>query len=90
MHHYGGFTMMSSRQQRQLIQAAFIPHVCRCTITPVGFIAIQVCDAVSDAVLLEVKGVRASDLMNWDAIDKFASDLQGDLAASGQGNRKAG
>lgn len=81
--------MMSSRQQRQLIQAAFIPHVCRCTITPVGLISIQVCDAISDAVLLEVKGVRASDLMNWAAIDKFASDLQCDLATSGQCNRKA-
>lgn len=81
--------MMSPRQQRQLIQAAFIPHVCKCTITPVGLIAIQVCDAVSDAVLLEVKGVRARDLMNWAAIDKFACDLQCNLAAGRQGDRKA-
>ncbi|WP_070888061.1 DUF1652 domain-containing protein [Pseudomonas argentinensis] len=81
--------MMSPRQQRQLIQAALIPHVCKCTITPVGLIAIQVCDPVSDAVVLEVKGVRAGDLMNWAAIDKFASDLQCHLAASGQGDRKA-
>lgn len=82
--------MMSVRQQRQLIEAAFIPHVCRCTICAGGLVTIQVSDSVSEAVLLEVKGVPAGELANLEAIDKFAAALQCGLSASGQGNRIAG
>lgn len=82
--------MMSSRQQRQLIEAAFIPRVCKCTIMSNGVVTIQLSDPISDAVLLEVRDVRAGDLMNWAAIDRFAADLQRNLPAGAQGNRNAG
>jgi len=68
--------MMSVRQQRQLIEAAFIPRICRCTICSRGLVTLKVSDPVSEAVLLEVKGVPAEDLINFEAISEFAAALQ--------------
>jgi hypothetical protein len=67
--------MMSTRQQRQLIEAAFLPRACKCTVSAVGAAAIRVSDPVSDVVLLEVDGVCIRDLVNWAAISTFAADL---------------
>lgn len=82
--------MMSARQQRQLIEAAFLPHACKCRASSEGLLTIYVCDAVSDAVLLEVSGVSTAALVNWDAIDKFATDLQRNLKGDEQRERSAG
>ncbi|WP_419203892.1 DUF1652 domain-containing protein [Pseudomonas argentinensis] len=70
---------MSARQQRQLIEAAFLPHVCKCKASSEGLLTIHVCDAVNDVLLLEVSDVCADALVSWEAIDKFAIDLQRNL-----------
>lgn len=81
--------MMSVRQQRQLIEAAFIPRVCRCTICARGLVTIEVSDPISDAVLLEVKGVPAEELMNLEAIGEFAAALQCTMPSMNQRFQKA-
>lgn len=80
--------MMSTRQQRQLIEAAFLPRACKCTVSAVGAAAIRVSDPVSDVVLLEVDGLCIRDLVNWAAINKFAADLLCNLPGDAQAERR--
>ncbi len=83
--------MMSMLQQRQLIEAAFVPYVCNCTITPDGRVSVRVSDPKTEAVLLTLDGVSSSNLMSWSAISSFVERLQRDLeriettAAGGSG-----
>jgi hypothetical protein len=82
--------MMSVKQRRQLIEAAFLPHVCKCVIGPSGLMTLKVSDATTGVVLLEVSDVRANNLVSWDAIEKFATDLQCDLMCDVQDDRRTG
>ncbi|MBD9397970.1 MULTISPECIES: DUF1652 domain-containing protein [unclassified Pseudomonas] len=68
--------MMSSRQKRQLIEAAFLPYTCSCTICPDGLVSIRVIDPVSDALMLEVHELPSTDLRGWSQIADFAANLQ--------------
>lgn len=83
--------MMSVLQQRQLIEAAFVPYVCNCTLTPDGMVSIRVSDPKTEAVVLTLDGISSSNLTTWSAISSFVERLQRDLeriettAASGYG-----
>lgn len=48
--------MMSMQQQRQLIEALFVPYLCKCTVSPQGLISIQVRDPDTEALLLSLDG----------------------------------
>lgn len=75
---------MSPREQRQLIEAAFIPHACKCTICTDGYVRVLVTDPVSDAVLLEARDVPAEELKTLTAIENFAAEqLSRSLKRSG-------
>lgn len=71
--------MMSMQHQRQLIEASFVPYVCKCTISPQGLISIRVSDPKTEAVLLSRDGISSCNLMSWNLISAFVADLQADL-----------
>lgn len=71
--------MMSMQQQRQLIEALFVPYLCKCIISPEGVVSIQVRDPDTEALLLSLDGIMSGDLMTWGAISAFVESLQRDL-----------
>lgn len=71
--------MMSVQQQRQLIEASFVPYVCKCIISPQGVISIEVRDPKTETLLLSLDGILSSDLMDWGAISAFVEGLQRDV-----------
>lgn len=71
--------MMSMLQQRQLIEASFVPYICKCTISSDGVVSIRVSDPKTEVVLLDLTGIPGSQLMSWNSISAFVEGLQRDL-----------
>ncbi|MDQ7987303.1 DUF1652 domain-containing protein [Pseudomonas sp. G34] len=66
-------------QQRQLIEASFVPYICKCTISTEGFVSIRVSDPNTEAVLLNLTGISSSQLMSWSSISAFVEGLHREL-----------
>lgn len=71
--------MMSMLQQRQLIEASFVPYICKCMISSDGFVSIKVSDPLTEAEVLKLDGISSSELMSWRSISAFVEGLQRDL-----------
>ena len=72
--------MMSLQQQRELIEASFVPYICKCTISANGFVSIRVSDPRTEAVLLDLTGISSSQLRSCNSLRDFVESLHRDLA----------
>lgn len=76
--------MMSILEQRQIIESAFLPFYCRCTIEAGDTVAIQVRSPEDGQVLLEVAGIDRAELSSSRSISQLVLSLRHQLENHGQ------
>lgn len=73
--------MMSALEFRQIVESAFLPHRCVCSVGPDDSVTIQIRDPSTDDVLINIAGIKRSDLSSSRAISKLVLQVRQDLAA---------
>ncbi|KIQ03542.1 MULTISPECIES: DUF1652 domain-containing protein [Pseudomonas] len=73
--------MMSPLEFRQIVESAFLPMKCTCSVAPDDSVTIQIRDPATEAVLLNVAGLKRSELGSSRAISKIVLQIRQDLAA---------
>lgn len=76
--------MMSILEQRQIIESAFLPLHCRCTIEAGDTVAIQIRSPEDGQVLLEMNGIDRSELSSSRSISQLVMGLRHQLQNPGQ------
>ncbi|WP_319802002.1 DUF1652 domain-containing protein [Pseudomonas sp. BIGb0408] len=72
---------MSPLEFRQIVESAFLPMKCTCSVAPDDSVTIQIRDPATEAVLLNVAGLKRSELGSSRAISKIVLQIRQDLAA---------
>lgn len=72
--------MMSPLEFRQIVESAFLPMKCTCSVAPDDSVTIQIRDPATEAVLLNVAGLKRSELGSSRAISKIVLQIRQDLA----------
>ncbi|NQD80765.1 DUF1652 domain-containing protein [Pseudomonas sp. CrR14] len=76
--------MMSILEQRQIIESAFLPLQCRCSIEAGDTVAIQIRSPEDGQVLLDVTGIERSELSSSRSISQLVLSLRHQLGNLGQ------
>lgn len=76
--------MMSILEQRQIIESAFLPLQCRCSIEANDTVAIQIRSPEDGQVLLDVTGIERSELSSSRSISQLVLSLRHQLGNPGQ------
>ena len=63
--------MMSILEQRQIVEAAFLPLACRCTIGADDLVALEVRDPDDERLLLNVDGIHREELASSRSISQL-------------------
>lgn len=75
----GGVTMLSTLELRHIIESAFLPLSCACTVDESGFLQITIFDPSTNTVELVTSGAHISLLSGNASITQLLSDLRGEL-----------
>ncbi|TBU97561.1 DUF1652 domain-containing protein [Phytopseudomonas dryadis] len=78
--------MMSVLEQRRIVECAFLPLVCHCTIDSSESVTIQVRDPVTAQVYLNVTGISRSELSSSRQISALVLQLRQDLRTLNSGS----
>lgn len=73
--------MMSVLEFRQIVESAFLPLKCICTVAPDDSITIQIREPSSDDVMMTLAGLKRSELSSSRGISKLVLGIRQDLAA---------
>ena len=71
--------MLSDLEQRQIVEAAFLPLRCRCTISADGSAMLQIFNPDSDEVRMTVVGIDRTELDNSRGILKLVLQIREDM-----------
>lgn len=72
--------MMSILEQRQIIESAFLPLNCRCTIEADDCMTLEMRAREDDRVLLRVEGIQRSELSSSRSISQLVLRVRQQLA----------
>lgn len=75
---------LSTLELRGIIERAFLPMRCKCTVAPDYSMTVQVSDPVSDRVELCVTGISLERLNTSRDISDLIAELRYDLANGGR------
>lgn len=83
--------MMSVLEQRRIVECAFLPLACSCTIDSNESVTIQIRDPVTYQVYLNVTGISRAELSTSRQISQLVMQLRQDLRTlnSGEERRQA-
>ncbi|WP_242675188.1 DUF1652 domain-containing protein [Phytopseudomonas dryadis] len=81
--------MMSVLEQRRIIETAFLPLNCRCSVCHDDSMVIEISDPLTREVLIKVTGIARSRLASSRDISRFVLQLRHDLRAAKDGSRLA-
>lgn len=83
--------MMSVLEQRRIVECAFLPLACSCTIDSNESVTIQIRDPVTYQVYLNVTGISRAELSTSRQISQLVMQLRQDLRTlnSGEDRRQA-
>lgn len=83
--------MMSVLEQRRIVECAFLPLACSCTIDSNESVTIQIRDPVTYQVYLNVSGISRAELSTSRQISQLVMQLRQDLRTlnSGEDRRQA-
>jgi len=71
--------MLSELEQRQILEAAFLPLRCHCTISADGSMMLQICSPNSDEIYMTVAGIDRAELDNSRGIAKLVVQIRDDM-----------
>lgn len=80
--------MMSILEQRQIVESAFLPLDCRCTIEAGDTVVIQIRAAEDGRALLSVTGIDRAELSSSRSISQLVLRLRHRLETQSQGVEK--
>ncbi|KAB0549871.1 DUF1652 domain-containing protein [Pseudomonas argentinensis] len=80
--------MMSVLEQRHIVECAFLPLVCSCSIDGSESVTIQIRDPVTAQVYLNVSGISRADLSTSRQISQLVMQLRQDLHMLNSGTVK--
>jgi len=78
--------MMSVLEQRRIIECAFLPLACSCSINADESVTIQIRDPVTAQVYLNVTGIARAELSTSRQISQLVMQLRQDLRTLNSGN----
>lgn len=82
--------MISHLQLRQIIESAFVPLQCQCTISSDGLLTVKVVGAQSERVYLLATSISTATLTNVRAISNLIAELRIEMRANRDGRRSTG
>lgn len=71
--------MMPALEFRQIVESAFLPMKCICTVAPDDSVVIQLRDPSTDDLLITLAGLKRSDLSSSRAISKLVIQVRQDV-----------
>lgn len=71
--------MMSILEQRQIVESAFLPFSCRCTIETDGILTLEIRSPQSDQILLRADGIQRGELASSRSISQLVLRLRQQL-----------
>ncbi|MEQ9724577.1 MULTISPECIES: DUF1652 domain-containing protein [unclassified Pseudomonas] len=71
--------MMSILEQRQIVESAFLPFNCRCTVEADGTLTLEIRAPQSDHVLLRADGIQRGELASSRSISQLVLRLRQQL-----------
>lgn len=78
--------MMSVLEQRHIVECAFLPLACNCSIDGSESVTIQIRDPVTAKVYLNVTGISRSELSTSRQISQLVAQLRQDLRTLNSGS----
>lgn len=78
--------MMSILEQRRIVECAFLPLVCSCTIDANESVTIQIQDPVTAQIYLNVTGISRAELSTSRQISQLVIQLRQDLRTLNSGS----
>lgn len=82
--------MISHLELRQIIESAFLPLQCQCTIAPDGSMTVKVAGAETERVYLLATGIQTQTLTHMRAISNLIAELRIEMRANRDGRRSSG
>ena len=79
--------MISHLELRQIIEAAFLPLQCQCTIGADGFMTVKVTGPQSEQLYLLATGINSALLVNMRTISNQIAELRIEMRANRDGRR---
>lgn len=76
--------MISTLEIRHIIESAFLPMACRCTISPGGSLTVHVTDPATGRADLVVTGIAIATLSSARAISDLVAELRTELRVNQQ------
>jgi len=73
--------MMSILEQRQIIESAFLPLNCRCTVEADDSMTLEIRAPRNDQVLMRVEGIQRGELSSSRSISQLVLRLRQQLVA---------
>ncbi len=80
--------MMSVLEQRHIVECAFLPLACSCSIDGSESVTIQIRDPVTAQVYLNVTGISRAELSTSRQISQLVMQLRQDLLTLNSGTAK--
>lgn len=81
--------MISHLELRQIIESAFAPLQCQCTIGADGLMTVKVAGAQTERVYLLATGINTAPLVNVRAISNLIAELRIEMRANRDGRRSS-
>ncbi|WP_213881460.1 DUF1652 domain-containing protein [Pseudomonas sp. dw_358] len=82
--------MISHLELRQIIESAFLPLQCQCTIAPDGSMTVKVAGPQTEHVYLLATGIQTASLTTVRAISNLIAELRIEMRANRDGRRSSG
>lgn len=79
--------MISHHELRQIIESAFLPLQCQCSIGPDGYMTVKVAGPQTERVYLLATGINTASLGNVRAISNLIAELRIEMRANRDGRR---
>ncbi len=71
--------MMSVLELRRIIETAFLPEICRCSVSHDDSLVVQISEPASGEVLVRIIGVPRSSLSTSRDLSRFVMQLRKEL-----------
>lgn len=82
--------MIPHSELRQIIESAFAPLQCQCTIADDGCMTVEVAGAQTERVYLLATGIKTGSLTNMRAVSNLIAELRIEMRANRDGRRSTG